>query len=528
MERLKSGNMYVPKLSQIGQLIDNAKKLGLNALNVPVLIDFTDTTDSSPKVNQESKGVASAIIARANTEGLKTILEPYPFIANGTQAETELMPSSVPQFFTSWKAVLDELIRDIATPYNVYAVYTASNFVHLEAHASDWMDVFVHVKSQFTGLVSYRTNWWVTATWDVGPGSTTQAYLDKLNNPLFGSPYLDFISIAAYFELDDQPVPSVPKLVSDFEGVPIYSRQQNVFKEVKAFYDTWHKPIFFGELGCASREYAAMQPWSMEPSQTVSEAVQANLFEAYGRKFGPYDWFMGFSIWQISDDTSPYYPVGKQAEQVIMSVFGDLFPDPDPEVVPDDRILIHLPAYYKDIEDFMELANTESIELNLLDEAVDQLFNDQFVETSGLQAIKRREQMLGIQADPKTESLEFRRRRILNRYQTKPPFTRRYLQRQLDMLVGPGMTVVTVDYAGRVLTITASIDNASVFKEVLRTVETIKPANMSYQQNTSLEGVIELEEHIGMKAMTWNYKLDGSWKLGEKPFVSYGSEVSIK
>lgn len=193
-----------------------------------------------------------------------------------------------------------------------------------------------------------------------------------------------------------------------------------------------------------------------------------------------------------------------------------------------DRILIHLPDFYERIEDFVELAATESAELELMDGAVNQLLDDQFVETSGLQAIKRREQMLGIQADPKTESLEFRRKRILNRYQTKPPFTIRYLQQQLDMLVGPGMTIVSRDPAKHLLIVTTNIDDANLFREVLRTIETIKPANMIYQQNTALEGAIDLEEHIGMKEMTWNYRLDGSWKLGEKPFVTYGPEVPIK
>lgn len=193
-----------------------------------------------------------------------------------------------------------------------------------------------------------------------------------------------------------------------------------------------------------------------------------------------------------------------------------------------DRILIHLPDFYERIEDFVELAATESAELELMEGAVNQLLDDQFVETSGLQAIKRREQMLGIQADPKTESLEFRRKRILNRYQTKPPFTIRYLQQQLDMLVGPGMTIVSRDPAKHLLIVTTNIDDANVFKEVIRTIETIKPANMIYQQNTALEGAIDLEEHIGMKEMTWNYRLDGSWKLGEKPFVTYGPEVPIK
>jgi hypothetical protein len=193
-----------------------------------------------------------------------------------------------------------------------------------------------------------------------------------------------------------------------------------------------------------------------------------------------------------------------------------------------DRIMQHLPDYYQLIEDFRELDHTETIELDLLQSAVNQLFSDQFVMTSSLQAVRRREQMLGIQADPAAETLDFRRRRILNRYQTKPPFTTRYLQQQLDRLVGAGMTIVSIDPHEFVLTITANIDNASVFREVIYTIETIKPANLIYQQNTSLEISIEVEEQISMQEMTWNYKLNGSWQLGSKPFVSYGTEVVVK
>jgi len=192
-----------------------------------------------------------------------------------------------------------------------------------------------------------------------------------------------------------------------------------------------------------------------------------------------------------------------------------------------ERILTHLPDYYRLIEDFDELDNTETIELDTLQGAVDQLFDDQFVMTAGLPAIKRREQMLGIQADPTTETLDFRRRRILNRYQTKPPFTIRYLQQQLDNLVGPGMTIASVDVQAFVLTVTANIDNASVFKEVQHTVETIKPANLIYQQNTSLREAIGIAERISMKGITWNYKLDGSWRLGKKPFATLGPEVPV-
>ncbi|MNZ70674.1 hypothetical protein D3C78_890200 [compost metagenome] len=192
-----------------------------------------------------------------------------------------------------------------------------------------------------------------------------------------------------------------------------------------------------------------------------------------------------------------------------------------------DRVMSYLPEYYAKVREFAELAGIEDTELEDLEAAVEGLLADQFVSTSGLQTIKRRENMLGIQADPVTESLDFRKRRILNRYQTKPPFTIRYLQQQLDTLVGSGMTIVSVDRDGFILTVTANIENASVFQEVAHTVETIKPAHLVYQQNTSIGNGIDLEEHIAMQELSWNYSL-GSWQLGSQPFVTYGAEVVVK
>ncbi len=188
----------------------------------------------------------------------------------------------------------------------------------------------------------------------------------------------------------------------------------------------------------------------------------------------------------------------------------------------------YLPSYYQEIKDFRELAATEDVELDSLNAAVQRLLDDQFVMTASAQAIARREAMLGIQADPSTESLDFRRRRILNRYQTKPPFTVRYLQQQLDRLVGPGMTIVSVDVENFILYVTTNIENAEVFREVIHTVDMVKPANIVYQQNTALNTTIELEESISQQSITWNYKLDGSWKLGEKAFSTLGTEVPIK
>lgn len=192
-----------------------------------------------------------------------------------------------------------------------------------------------------------------------------------------------------------------------------------------------------------------------------------------------------------------------------------------------NKLMAYLPEFYHDISEFIELTETESREMLRVQEAMDKLLDDQFVMTASEPSIKRREKMLGIQADPKAESLDFRRKRLINRYSTKPPFTVRYLQQRLDFLVGSGMALVDVDPAEYVLTVTANIDNADIFKEVERTVSVVKPANLIYRQKTALNDVISMEERIAARQITWACRLDGTWTLGVKAFAELGPEVAV-
>lgn len=191
-----------------------------------------------------------------------------------------------------------------------------------------------------------------------------------------------------------------------------------------------------------------------------------------------------------------------------------------------NRLLDYLPDIYHEVVDFVELTDTEAQEIISAEHAISTLFADQYVTEASEQAIKRREKMLGIQADPTTETLDFRRKRLINRYSTKPPFTVRYLQQRLDFLVGAGLTIVSVDPQAFILTVTTNIDNAALFKEVERTVRVTKPANMLYQQQTSLQDTVELRERIKARSVSWNYRLN--WRLDETPFAVLGMEVTYK
>jgi Uncharacterized protein conserved in bacteria (DUF2313). len=186
-----------------------------------------------------------------------------------------------------------------------------------------------------------------------------------------------------------------------------------------------------------------------------------------------------------------------------------------------------LPTFYRDIAEFVELTGTEDAELAALEKAVNRLFDDQFVLTSSEEAVRRRERMLEIVADPTAETLNFRRTRIINRYTTKPPFTERYLQQKLDFIAGvPGLVLVEVDPVSYVLGISVGVENAAVLREIEYTVNLLRPANLIYQPKTFVAerlGISDRAFAIGLERRT---KL-GSWQVGKTPFAIRREAVSL-
>lgn len=192
------------------------------------------------------------------------------------------------------------------------------------------------------------------------------------------------------------------------------------------------------------------------------------------------------------------------------------------------KLLAEVPSELQEIIEIRELCKTEEMELVNVSMAVNQLFEEQFVMTSSEQGILRREKVLGIQADVITESLEFRKRRLINRYSTKPPLTLRFLQQRLDYLVGEGQAVVSIDSDNFILYVNVAIENAAIFKEVENTIHVTKPANMVYQQQTALKNEIDLVEHISMQTLERNTMLSTTWQLGITPFATAGEVVVLK
>lgn len=310
--KIKSGNLCTDY--DINTALNDIDKLGLNTVNIPVVVNIPSVTASDMSIAEYSKKRAIELIKNLKDKKVNIILEAYPWIENGSKSETEWFPENIDDFFNNWETkVLKPLIDDIAIPYHVDALNIGASFTKIEPEEEKLCDMVDYVRRYYKGLVTYRTSWWTTVQWNDPATKNTQdklkaEYENKLNNKLFSK--LDFISIAAYFELTENNLNTVDNLVSAIQSTQIYNRKQNVKQEIKNFYAKWNKPIFFGELGFRPIEKASKSPWDISQQEKPNPKEQANCFEAYRTVFEKEQWNLGFSVFAIGNTgpTNNYYP----------------------------------------------------------------------------------------------------------------------------------------------------------------------------------------------------------------------------
>lgn len=193
-----------------------------------------------------------------------------------------------------------------------------------------------------------------------------------------------------------------------------------------------------------------------------------------------------------------------------------------------DRNLIqYLPGFIKKYKEIQSIAVTEQAELEQLEERINYVLNNSFIDSADEDGIKRLENIMGITSDKAMESLSFRRERIKNRFLMFPPFTVRYLKQQLDATIGQGMYELVVDHNHYVIYLESSAVNQSWYNEILFTIQQVKPCNMIFVNKPLLTDTISLEEEQKTYKLDYCYQL-GSWVLGEKPFAEKRNQTVIK
>ena len=193
----------------------------------------------------------------------------------------------------------------------------------------------------------------------------------------------------------------------------------------------------------------------------------------------------------------------------------------------DTGLLALLPPWYREVLDYQELCRTETAQFETLADEIIGVADNFFFQTMDEGAVSMWEQVFQIVPNPSTESLDFRRARVLNRITTRPPYTLSFLYQKLDELIGPGEWTVTVDYPNYTLYIESAAQNQNYATELAFTINRIKPAHIVWINSPFVRTGLLLSETISSAQRTYNYKL-GSWELGLLPFATDGPEGVIK
>ena len=191
------------------------------------------------------------------------------------------------------------------------------------------------------------------------------------------------------------------------------------------------------------------------------------------------------------------------------------------------NLLRLLPPYYAEIEDYRQICQAERPTFDEIKQEITRMQRNFSPLTMDLEAIQEWEATLNILANPETETLDFRRYRIINRLSTKPPFTVEFLRRKLDELIGPGLWTLDVDYPNYQITIESSAQPQIYSQEVEFTINRIKPAHIVYIHRAVVVTDMVMGERIKRIEYGWNYAL-GAWRLGEKPFATVLKDEVVK
>ena len=196
-------------------------------------------------------------------------------------------------------------------------------------------------------------------------------------------------------------------------------------------------------------------------------------------------------------------------------------------IVPDTEACALLPPWYREILDYQQMCQTEQAQFALLAQELNTVADNFFFQTMDADTVAAWEQVFSIIPDPASETLEFRRDRLLNRISTRPPFTLGFLYQKLDELIGPGQWTVNVDYPNYTLYIESSALDQQYATEVAFTINHVKPAHIVYINTPFVRTGMLLSETISVSQRTFNYHL-GSWALGVLPFASEQEQGVVK
>ena len=187
----------------------------------------------------------------------------------------------------------------------------------------------------------------------------------------------------------------------------------------------------------------------------------------------------------------------------------------------------YVPSIYKDVTEMEVIVDVNDELLDNEEEILEDLENSQFIVNAPEHAISEYEKLLNIYP-LNTDSIEFRRIRIMNRLSMTPPFSLPYLREKLNTIIGVGKYNCYIDYDNYTLYVESSATNQSYVNETYVTINKLKPANIVFINKPLIVYNNNVSEQIELTKNIYNYRLGTKWVLGRNTFVTKESGGVLK
>jgi hypothetical protein len=153
-----------------------------------------------------------------------------------------------------------------------------------------------------------------------------------------------------------------------------------------------------------------------------------------------------------------------------------------------NNLRTYAPKIYDGVVEMLALLDAETNQITILDTEIQTVKNNQYVSTATEAGVAMFEKILNIAADPSTETLDFRKQRVINRFSTVESPTAKSFRNQLDVLLGKNNYELGFVYADYELDLTTHIGERGGVDELMKTLIIVVPANMLVIVNNILYG----------------------------------------
>ena len=184
------------------------------------------------------------------------------------------------------------------------------------------------------------------------------------------------------------------------------------------------------------------------------------------------------------------------------------------------KVSDYMPELYKNNLEMNNIINNEEAEFeNNLKANIDNSFLNTFINTANEIGIEQYEELFNIKPNIETDTLEFRKQRILSRLISQLPYTERYMINKLNEILGEDNWNYTLDYNNYSLVINSTIPGKSWLNELYDFLNRTIPCNIEYEviiyaatwqlvsDNFNTWNDIENTE------MTWQELADAEWLI---------------